>query len=409
MLKNGLTAGYTFSTEITNVQKAQKSGNKGNSVRILKGWEKCWIELRAGLHIFSLAIRNYGSTSRSVKVLKTLYLFKKSILGGIETKIVKADSKYYHSIYAPGYPSEAFDRYIEAEFHRISPLKKKTNFLNFIFFAITSKCPLQCEHCFEWNNLNKAETFSLEELKSVVNKFQAEGITQFHFSGGEPMVRIKDLLQLIAGSRKDSEFYVLTSGFNFTAAHAVSLKQAGLTGVVISLDHFEPEKHNAFRGFRNSYNDVIKAVQNASEQNLIVVLTICATKTFISQGNLIKYAELAKSLNVPFIQILEPKAIGHYENTDVCLNENHICLLEEFYHKLNFDPDYVNYPIIIYHGYHQRRIGCLAGGNRTLYIDCEGFVNACPFCHTKNFNIRNAIQPGINIPSAMQSMGCQRY
>jgi molybdenum cofactor biosynthesis enzyme MoaA len=52
---------------------------------------------------------------------------------------------------------------------------------------------LQCEHCFEWNNLNKSESFTLAELQAVVLKFQQDGIAQFHLSGGEPMVRIKTL------------------------------------------------------------------------------------------------------------------------------------------------------------------------------------------------------------------------
>jgi MoaA/NifB/PqqE/SkfB family radical SAM enzyme len=59
--------------------------------------------------------------------------------------------------------------------------------------------------------------------------------------------------------KNNQSFIVLSSGFNFTRENARSLKQAGLTGVVISLDHFDPEKHNAFRGFNNSFNDVTRA------------------------------------------------------------------------------------------------------------------------------------------------------
>ncbi len=230
------------------------------NMQILKGWKRKWVDIIVGLHILKLAIINYGSIIKSVKILNALYLLKKSVLGGIQTKIIKVDGKYYHYLYAPGYPSRAFDDYIEGEFHRISPIKKKTNVLTFIFFAITNKCPLKCEHCLEWNNLNKSESFDLPELNAVISKFQKDGIAQFHLSGGEPMVRMKDLVQVIASGEKRSEFYVLTSGFNFTQANAKSLKQAGLTGVVISLDHFDPEMHNTFRGFSNSFYEVMNAI-----------------------------------------------------------------------------------------------------------------------------------------------------
>ena len=378
-------------------------------MQILKGWKSKYIDLKVGLHILNLAIINYRSLTKAYKVLLALYSFKSAVLGSARTKIISLNGKYYHTLYAPGYPSVAFDNYIEAEFNRIFPIKKKTNALTFIFFAITKKCPLQCEHCFEWKNLNRSESFTLNELQQVISKFQKEGIAQFHLSGGEPMVRIKDLLSIVSSAGKQSEFYVLTSGFNFTSANAKALKNAGLTGVVISLDHYLPEKHNAFRGFNNSFEDVMKAVENAKENNLLVTLTVCVTRTFTTWENLMNYAKLARGLQVPFIQLLEPKAIGHYEDKQVILDQSHYDLLEKFYLLLNLDPSYRDYPVIIYHGYHQRRIGCLAGGNRTLYIDSEGFLNACPFCQTKITNIKDALIKEENIADDIRATGCLQY
>ena len=153
----------------------------------------------------------------------------------------------------------------------------------------------------------------------------------------------------------------------------------------------------------------MNAVHNAQEQNLVITLTICVTRAFTSWDNLIKYAELARRLKVSFIQLLEPKAIGHYEGKDVFLDDSHFGLLDKFYLTLNFDPAYNNYPVIIYHGYHLRRVGCFSGGNRTLYIDTEGYVNACPFCHTKNFNIKDAIKTEMDVSASMKKTGCQKY
>ncbi len=378
-------------------------------MEILNGFKKKRARLIIRLHLFILALKNYRSVNKAYKVLQQLYTFKNTLLGGSDTKIVQVNGKYYHDIYAPGFPSKAFNDYVEAEFHRILPIAKKANPLTFIFFAITKKCPLQCEHCFEWDNLNKKESLTLSDLQAVTKKFQDDGLAQIHFSGGEPMVRIKDLVELINTADKKSEFYVLTSGYNFTLANAKALKNSGVTGVVISLDHFDAEKHNVFRGFKDCYNDVLQAIKNAQQQNLVVAVSICVTKSFITWNNLLKYADLVKSLKVPFIQLLEPKAVGHYKGKDVFLNETHFSILEKFYQTLNFDPAYKDYPVIIYHGYHQRRVGCLSGGDRNLYIDSDGYVNACPFCHTKNFNIKEALANGTNVQASVKASGCQSY
>ena len=375
-------------------------------INVLKDSKKKWIHIRVKFHLIVLAFKTYGSITRSLKVLHQLNQIRESTMGPGNIKIIKVDGKYYHHLYAPGFPSKIFDEYIKGEFNRISPVNKKANLLTFIFFAITRKCPLQCEHCFEWDNLNKKESLELHHLKAVLKKFQEDGLSQFHLSGGEPLVRMKDLEELIASADKDSEFYVLTSGFNFTAANAKALKNAGLTGVVISLDHFDKEKHNAFRGFNDSYAQAIHAIQHSQQQNLVVALSICVTRTFITWNNLMLYADLAKKLKVVFIQLLEPKAVGHYKDKDVFLNKSHLELLERFYEMMNFDDNYKDYPIIIYHGYHQRRVGCMSGGNRALYIDSEGWINACPFCHTKNFNIKEVLENKNEFKALVRSAIC---
>jgi MoaA/NifB/PqqE/SkfB family radical SAM enzyme len=318
----------------------------------------------------------------------------------------KVAGRYYNNLYNPGWPSAAYTDFLKDELLRHAFPMQYTGRLSMVFFAITRKCPLRCEHCFEWDNLNKKETFDQHELKTVIRKFQEHGISQFHLSGGEPLTRPRDLVEMIKAGSPSSEFYVLTSGFNFTALNAKALKQAGLTGVVISLDHFDEEKHNAFRHSNDSYLQAINAIKHAQNQNLVVALSLCVTKEFVSKENLFRYAELAKKLKVTFIQLLEPKAVGHYQGMDVLLKKNETMVIENFYETLQSHPSWKDYPILIYHGYYQRRIGCMSGGNRALYIDSAGFINACPFCHTKNFNIREALENESDFRTLVKSANC---
>ena len=51
----------------------------------------------------------------------------------------------------------------------------------------------------------------------------------------------------------------------------------------------------------------------------------------------------------------------------------------------------------------------MAGGNRSLYIDSEGYANACPFCQTKNFNIKDVLTAELNVGAAFKAIGCQAY
>ena len=94
------------------------------------------------------------------------------------------------------------------------------NPLHMAFVAITKKCPLACEHCFEWDNLNKREKLSLSDLKKIVYSLQEKKIAQIHFSGGEPMLRVQDMLEVLQTAKPGTDFWVITSGYNFTAENA---------------------------------------------------------------------------------------------------------------------------------------------------------------------------------------------
>ena len=252
---------------------------------------------------------------------------------------------------------------------------------------------MRCEHCFEWDNLNQKESFTKEDLLKVVDLYQREGVQQFHFSGGEPMVRFKDLLELLKYAKGKSECWVLTSGFNCTKENAKLLQAAGCKGVVVSIDHYIPELHNIFRGHADSFDHATNAVKAVKNAGIVTAISVCVTKAFIDGGHLLPYFKFAKNLGVHFVQFLEPRSIGHYEGKNVLLEENHIKLLEEFFKKVNHSKEFKNYPTLMYHGYHQRRVGCFAG-SRSIYIDSAGDVHSCPFCHTKSYNIIDLIRKG---------------
>jgi MoaA/NifB/PqqE/SkfB family radical SAM enzyme len=249
--------------------------------------------------------------------------------------------------------------------------------------AITKKCPMHCEHCFEWNALNKPDVLSLEDIRTMVRRFYDLGTGQIQLTGGEPMTRLDDMLEIIRTSPRDIEFWVLSSGALFTPTNARRLKEAGLTGVVISLDHYDRDAHNTFRGHPQAYDWALRAVRAANEVGLVTALSLCATRSFISEANLMAYADMARRMGVSFIQVLEPRAEGHYAGKDVELHPDQLKLLDAFFEMMNTDPAYADYPIVNYHGYVQHRYGCLLSGDRSIYVDTDGDMLACPFCRTK--------------------------
>lgn len=376
--------------------------------QIITGWKERIVENLVEADRAKLIFSYYKNPVDGFRTMKSLAALKKSVVGAQRiAKKVNVDGRYFWDLYTPGWPGQAFRNYFKGEMNRISALPGKSNRFTNVFIAITKKCPLQCEHCFEWEALNRKDTLSLDDLRQIVNRLYEKGTSQIQLTGGEPMLRLHDMIDLIRTSPRDVDFWVLTSGVNFTSENAKHLKDAGLTGVVVSMDHYDPAAHNAFRGHKHSFDLVQEAVKNAIEANLVTALSLCVTRSFVTEHNLMEYVELARKMGIAFIQLLEPKAAGHYEGKDVLLHDDHIRMLEEFYFKMNFDPAYATYPMIIYHGYYQRKIGCFGSGSRSVYIDTDGDVLPCPFCRRKTVNV---LAPEMDqVVNQLQKSGCRTF
>lgn len=335
-----------------------------------------------------LALREYKSIEKAARVFRDLLRFRKQFAGEERfSKLVRSGGKYYWQMHLPGYPSEAFDNHILGGINRFLPVRSFHNQLAVLYMGLTKKCPLNCRHCYAWADLNEDGELSLIELKKIISTFQERGLSQVHFLGGEPMARFEDLLELIRSIRPVTESWISTSGFRIDREKSEALKKAGLTGVAISLDHYDPQKHNDFRGSSKAYDWAVNATQNCIKSGLLTCWSLCVTRDILSPENLMAYAELAASNHVNFIQLFEPMAAGRFDGLDVKIDIKGIRILEEFYLEMNTDKRYRHLPIVVYPGYHQRRLGCLASGNRYLYIDPDGCLHPCPFCRSSK-NLR---------------------
>lgn len=357
------------------------------------------------MNIFFISCLKYKNPILTLKRLRSLSKIKDAYRG--ENKLLKyalAGKRYYFSYNAPGWPSKSFNRYIQ---HQLSQFDSNTPVsLHTLIFGVTKKCGFKCEHCFEWENLNKPETLSKAELIKVISGFRELGVSMVQITGGEPLNRLNDITEIIPHFI-DIDFWIYTSGYHLTNEKAIQLKKAGLTGVTISLDHWIPSLHDEFRGKKGSFGWAVKAAENTVANNLVLCFSLCAIKDFISVENLYNYLELAKNSGASFIQILEPQAVGHYAGKDVTLPKEKTDLLDEFYKNVNFNPRFKNYPSVVYHGFYSRRLGCSGAGKDYLYVDMNGFAHDCPFCQKKIFNVlQGDIKTGIE---TMRTSGCSVF
>jgi MoaA/NifB/PqqE/SkfB family radical SAM enzyme len=376
---------------------------KGGKASIHSGWKVQSIRVLMWLNVVWIAWKIYRNPLETWKKLKALienwnqYRNKNHFV-----KNVKIGNRYYLNMNAPGWPSQSFNRFIK---HQL--LKSGENIapgVHTLILAITKKCGFQCEHCFEWNELNKPEKLTRTELQRIICRFHELGLSQVQLSGGEPLNRFNDIIYLLNNKEPGTDFWLYTSGYNLSAEKAKALQRNGLTGVVISIDHHEASEHDRFRGVDKAWLHAQDAIRHALQVDLAVTLSCCVTRSFCTRENLDKYMQMAKDAGVAFVQMLEPRAVGHYAGKDVGLKKEDIRILEEFYEYYSQDTNRKDYPILTYHSYHVRRAGCQGSARDYVYVDTNGFIQSCPFCTQKWFSaLEDDLQTNLK---KMKIIGC---
>jgi MoaA/NifB/PqqE/SkfB family radical SAM enzyme len=351
---------------------------------MVSGFQQRFVEALMWAWFLGRLLRRYPNPVHTVRALRCLVGRLGVLRGGrAARKFVRVEGRYYSHPYVPGWPSRSFDRFVDTELDRLTLRGNVPHHrvgLQTVFLAITKACPLRCRHCYEWEALNGRETTSLDDLRVVVDRFQELGVTQIRLSGGEPLQRMGAIVDLVRRARPGTDFWILTSGMGLAPERARTLKEAGLTGINLSLDHWDGREHDAFRGRDASFDWVQRAARSAKDAGLVLALSLCPTRDFVGKENLRRYVELATKLGADFIQILEPRAVGHFTGEDVTLRAGEQAILERFHDEMNFDPRNDHRALVFYPELAQRRRGCHGAGLRYLYVDADLRIHACPFC-----------------------------
>ncbi len=152
-----------------------------------------------------------------------------------------------------------------------------------VAWNLTRRCNLACTHCYisagSWQS--GQEELSHEECRRVVDQLvELNPAPLLILSGGEPLVR-EDLPQLAAyAAGRGATVVVGTNGTLLGDERVRMLKQAGVSGVAVSVDSLEEARHDGFRGAPRALARTREALARLREQRLDFVL-----QTTASPGN----------------------------------------------------------------------------------------------------------------------------
>lgn len=153
-----------------------------------------------------------------------------------------------------------------------------------VYWELTRACDLACRHCrAEAVKLRHPEELTTAEARAVLARLAAFGDPKPHvvLTGGDPLKR-PDLFVLIAAARElGLPVSVAPSATPLLGpAEIRRLKAAGVEAISLSLDGSTPERHDAVRGIRGTFERTLAAARAARRAALpFQVNTLVARET----------------------------------------------------------------------------------------------------------------------------------
>ena len=244
-----------------------------------------------------------------------------------------------------------------------------------------SACNLHCTGCWAaeyGNHMN----LTYEEMDSIVRQGKEMGTYVYLFTGGEPLVRKKDIIHLCE-MHPDCVFSTFTNGTLIDEVFANEMLRVKNFVPAISIEGFE--QATDLRRGDGTYQKIIQAMEILKSKKLPFGISCCYTSANAEVIGSEEYFDYMIELGTKFAWFFTYMPVGKGAVTDLIAKPEQ---REMMYHKIReyrhtkplFTVDFWNDGEYVG--------GCIAGGRSYCHINANGDIEPCAFIHYSDSNIR---------------------
>lgn len=361
----------------------------------------------AGRKAFS-AVINYalGQVNKNreqamLQIIDTIQKQMKELQEGVDWDYLKR---------VAGNPEYTLNRYINSMVDELHPNVLKTTLLNLGYEAFyngtktiremrkvhncnipwiilmdpTSACNLHCTGCWAAEYGNKLN-LSLDEMDSVVSQGKELGVYFYMLTGGEPLVRKKDIITLCK-KHNDCVFFAYTNGTLVDEELCRQMQEAGNLFLALSLEG-KPEVNDLRRG-EGVYGMVMHAMDLLKDYGLVFGTSICYTSQNIESVTSDEFIQMLVEKGCRYSLYFHYMPVGNDASLELLPTTEQRVYMHDRVREIRnmehgpgiFTMDFQNDGEFVG--------GCIAGGRNYFHINANGDAEPCVFIHYSNGNIR---------------------
>lgn len=181
-----------------------------------------------------------------------------------------------------------------------------------VFFDVTNRCNINCEHCFTSAKSNSSiNEMNIYQIKDMFTQLAGMNVKRIALGGGEPLVR-KDIYEIIKyGTDLGIRIHMSSNGLLLNEENIIKLKESGIDSIQISIDSSKNDIHDKFRGCPGLFDKCLEAIKLIQKYKIPLIISTTISKININEiDEIIKFI---KGLGVKMHRFIRFVPVGRGE------------------------------------------------------------------------------------------------
>lgn len=273
--------------------------------------------------------------------------------------------------------------------------KYKCNIPFIMLFDPTSACNLKCKGCWSAEYGHKSN-LSLDEMRSIVNQGTELGTHLYMLTGGEPLIKKKEILTLCR-ENPDCAFLAYTNATLIDRDFCSEMKAVGNLTLALSIEG--SEESNDYRRGDGAYKTTIEAMDLLREYGLLYGISVCYTSKNIPSVTSDEFLDLMVKKGAIFALYFNYMPVGKDAVVELIPTPDQRVYMYKWLRRVRNGQTGKPMFVMDFQNDAEYVGGCIAGGRNYFHINSEGDMEPCVFVHYSDSNIRNkTIIEGLKSP-----------
>ena len=262
--------------------------------------------------------------------------------------------------------------------------KYKCNIPFITLIDTPSACNLKCKGCWA-AEYGHSMQLSLDEMRSIVKQGKELGTHFYMLTGGEPLIRKKDIVTL-ASEYPECVFLIYTNATLVDKALCDDIKRCGNITLALSIEG--SKESNDFRRGDGAYDTTVKAMELLKQNKILFGISVCYTNKNVESVTSDEFLDDMIEKGVKYALYFNYMPVGSDGQKELIpspMQRKYMYMWLKrtrngktgkpmFVMDFQNDAEYVG--------------GCIAGGRNYFHINSEGDMEPCVFIHYSDSNIR---------------------